>query len=87
LFYLFSGIVVNGRLIARSLSFSIKEAVPTLSDWLSCLYFAVITSTTVGYGDIQPAGALSRLFSAILSVLGLLFFTMFTVTFARRFFR
>jgi voltage-gated potassium channel len=31
--------------------------------WLDCLYFSMATFTTVGYGDIHPSTAASRIFT------------------------
>lgn len=36
-------------------------------------YWAFITATTVGYGDIRPASRGSRLLSILIALLGLLF--------------
>jgi voltage-gated potassium channel len=36
-------------------------------------YWAFITATTVGYGDIRPASRRSRLLSILIALLGLMF--------------
>lgn len=36
-------------------------------------YWACITATTVGYGDIRPATRISRLLSILIALLGLMF--------------
>jgi voltage-gated potassium channel len=37
------------------------------------LYWAFITATTVGYGDIRPKGRLSRFLSVMIAFVGLIF--------------
>ena len=37
------------------------------------LYWAFVTATTVGYGDIRPLRPLSRLLSVVIAFLGLIF--------------
>jgi hypothetical protein len=39
---------------------------------LNSVYFSFITATTLGYGDIAPTGALSKLFAALEVVVGLI---------------
>jgi Ion channel len=85
--YLYSGLNYSGHIIKRSFDLNLNEIPQTLTEWLKCLYFSVITSTTVGFGDIRPVGGLSLFFAASQSILGLLFFTLFTVVLAKRFFR
>lgn len=47
---------------------------PKITDFSSALYFAVVTMSTVGYGDITPHTAEARLFTVSLIVLGLVVF-------------
>lgn len=54
---------------------------------LQCIYFSVITATTVGYGDISPSPGLTMLFSASNAAIGMFLFTTFTVVMARRLLR
>ena len=43
---------------------------------LSALYWALITATTVGYGDIRPTSRIARILSVIIALLGLILFGM-----------
>ena len=61
-----------------------KESVIFL---LKCVYFSAITTTTVGYGDIQPATGWSMLFSATNAAIGMFLYTTFTVVMVRRLFK
>ena len=38
--------------------------------WTQCFYYAVITLTTVGYGDFVPSSDPSRLFAAFYILIG-----------------
>ena len=38
--------------------------------WVDSLYFAVITITTVGFGDFHPESTASKLFTTVYSLLG-----------------
>jgi hypothetical protein len=40
--------------------------------WGDGLYFAMITALTIGYGDLVPTTALTRILAVVLGVLGLL---------------
>lgn len=41
----------------------------TVDDFLSCLYFSLVTWTTLGYGDFQPSSS-ARAFAATEALLG-----------------
>jgi len=51
-----------------------KEFSPPIGDFVSALYFTVVTMSTVGYGDVIPHSANARLFTISLIVLGLVVF-------------
>ncbi len=45
--------------------------------WLDSLYFRVITLSTVGYGDLSPTTAASKLFTIVYIFLGISIFVSF----------
>jgi hypothetical protein len=59
-----SVITVLGFIIGRIENWSI----------LNALYYAAITATTVGYGDLHPKSAKSKLMAIIIAFAGLLLF-------------
>jgi len=46
-----------------------------LESWskLDAIYWAFITATTVGYGDIRPMGRLSKVLSVFIALVGMVF--------------
>jgi len=40
-------------------------------NWIDCLYFSVVTLTTVGYGDIAPTTSAGKLFTIFYIIVGL----------------
>jgi hypothetical protein len=40
-------------------------------DWIDCIYFSVVTLTTVGYGDIAPATTGGKIFTIFYIIMGL----------------
>jgi len=62
LFYLTSIVIGSGTLFYR---FAEDWS------WLDSLYFTVITLTTVGYGDLSPTRAGSKIFTIVLIMMGI----------------
>jgi len=40
-------------------------------NWVDCLYFSVVTITTVGYGDIAPTTSAGKIFTIFYIIVGL----------------
>jgi hypothetical protein len=88
----FSGIVNSDRtnLIIEFIKesqgdeYTLRYLGPILGNFLNCLYFSVVTFTTLGYGDFQPAVGLSRLIVSLESIIGAITMALFVYTFARR---
>lgn len=51
-----------------------KDFKPAITDLATALYYAVVTMTTVGYGDILPVSVESRMFTISVIVLGITVF-------------
>jgi voltage-gated potassium channel len=54
---------------------------PNVRSIWDALWWAVVTITTVGYGDVSPATVEGRLAAGVLMVLGIAFFSFLTATF------
>lgn len=54
-----------------------------LQDFANCLYFSVVTFTTLGYGDLSPIGW-SRLFAASEAFSGTFMISLFVVVFVKK---
>ena len=88
----FSGIVNSDRtnmiieFIKKSQGdeYALRYLGATLGNFLDCLYFSVVTFTTLGYGDFQPAVGASRFFVSLESIIGAFTMALFVYTFARR---
>jgi uncharacterized protein YjbI with pentapeptide repeats len=65
---------------------SLTLSIETLKDFGYCLYYSVVTFTTLGYGDIHPLGC-NHVFASLESLLGAFFMALFVVVFARKMMR
>ena len=54
-----------------------------IHEFFSCLYFSVVTFTTLGYGDLTPVG-FSRIFSAMEAFIGSFTLALFVVVFVKK---
>ena len=88
----FSGIVNSDRtnmiieFIKKSQGneYTLRYLGATLGNFLDCLYFSVVTFTTLGYGDFQPLEGWSRFLVSSEALLGAFTMALFVYTFARR---
>lgn len=55
--------------------------------WIDCMYFSLVTLTTVGYGDLSPTTDLSKIFTMVYILIGLGIFLVFVNTLSRRIFK
>ena len=62
----------------------LKYSGPIIGNFLNCLYFSVVTFTTLGYGDFQPLVGWSRFLVSFEALLGAFTMALFVYTFARR---
>lgn len=78
--YFFLGVVSAGELLQFQTSASFVEQLQLFG---TCLYYSVVTFTTLGYGDITPIG-LSRLVAAVEAFTGSFTIALFVVVFVKK---
>ncbi|MCU7941017.1 MAG: pentapeptide repeat-containing protein [gamma proteobacterium symbiont of Bathyaustriella thionipta] len=78
--YFILGLVSNGVILQLDLSASLYSNFIT---FLECLYFSVVTFTTLGYGDIVPIGS-SRPVAAFEAFTGNFTIALFVVVFVKK---
>jgi len=66
----FMGVVVTIMLIAGSLMYLVEGEANGFSNIPVSIYWAVVTMTTVGFGDIVPQTILGRFLASILMIMG-----------------
>lgn len=58
-----------------------------VGDWLTALYFSIVTFTTLGFGDLRAAHGAGRGFAAVEALLGFVLLSLFLVCIVRKFSR
>ena len=66
---------------------AVATVAPEASSFGACLYFSMVTFTTLGYGDLYPNPGFPRALAAGEAVLGMILMSLFTVVLARKFIR
>ncbi len=82
--YMFTGLSIDGTVVSYAEVFSYGFLQRNMiTDFMSCLYFSMVTFTTVGYGDITPLN-MSIFLSGVEMFLGLTMMGIWTATLARK---
>lgn len=68
-------------MLALPLALNILEGPinPIFSDYYSCLYYFIISQSTVGYGDMYPVTILGRVISMLMIIIGLFFTSLILI--------
>ena len=78
--YTFTGLNFQGEVLSYDGTKSLSE---NFSLFLSCLYYSVVTFTTLGYGDFTPVG-ISRAIAAVEAFTGSFTIALFVVVFVKK---
>jgi len=68
--FIFLGTVLTLVLIVGTAMFLIESDTPGFSNIPESIYWAIVTLTTVGYGDIAPQTVLGRMLASVVMILG-----------------
>lgn len=80
LIYFLTGVNYQQEMIAINFQ---SDLASNLENLVTCLYFSVITFTTLGYGDITPTG-ITRVFAALEALMGSFTLALFVVVFVKK---
>jgi voltage-gated potassium channel len=72
-------------IISSGLIYVIEKNYGEFYSWPRCIYWAIITGSGVGYGDMVPITAIGRTIASLTALFGLLSYSMITVIFASGF--
>ncbi len=70
--------------LSSSLIYWLTHSVPNAYDFLSYLYFSIVTATTLGYGDLHPVG-IGRALASAEAIFGTFMWAVFLAVFARKY--
>lgn len=79
------GKIVDYEFVLNSSKLSMQLFKEFTTDYLNCLYFSIVTFTTVGYGDITPQSGVGKFLSGSEMLLGVTFVGAWTATLLRKF--
>ena len=68
--YIFLFFVMNLVIILGSVMYLIEGETPGFTSIPSAIYWAIVTLTTVGYGDISPSTGIGQAIAAIIMIMG-----------------
>ena len=80
-FYFFLGVSDNNALVIYDPAIGFAA---NIASYMRCLYFSVITFTTVGYGDVIPLSGAARAIAAFEALSGNFIMALFVVVFVRK---
>lgn len=75
---------ITGINTSKELNTKVVGGRNILETLIYCLYFSVVTFSTVGYGDITPTGIIGAILSVIEIILGILLIGIWTATLVRK---
>ena len=81
--YLFGGISTPAGILKIDSWDKLIQFPQIINDFLNCIYFSVVSFTTLGYGDYHPVGW-SRVVGASEGFIGAFFMAMFVLTVGRK---
>ena len=79
--FFFSGLQYAGNSIGLDLNQSLTD---NFEAFINCGYFSIVTFTTLGYGDITPVGAISRILASAEALFGSFTLALFVVVFVKK---
>jgi len=74
-------------LILFPILFWIGKGVEGASSWLECIYFSIVTATTLGYGDYHPTHGNYQFLAGAEAIFGTFMWAAFIAIFARKYMR
>ena len=77
-------LIVIAGLVTVTVGLLLDLVDPSIRSLLDGIWYAWVTMTNVGHGDVAPGSVLDRMLADLLFLLGLGLFALFTATFRQR---